>query len=736
MELCSAACSASTGAARWQRGTSVYAYGAGRRLLIVDTQEAREPRVVAALLGHTDRINCVAWLPNTDIVLSGATDATLRIWAKNPDTELYGCIAVLEGHTRSVVAVTALQLHDGSHLVASASADHTVRLWHGASSSSWAPVQTIECGRHFALCLALDYLPGETSAVILAAGLSNAKLHLYAGATPTADNTFNLAEVDIVAGHDDWIRALAFTRRGDELLLASGAQDSYIRLWSIATTQSTMLVNQDDFNALLESSERRFTVAEQLTFRLRLEALLIGHDGQVYGLDWSYASDEDITLLSASADKTMMLWKYDKKADVWLDEARLGEVGGNTLGFFGCCFGANDNEVLSHGYQGAFHFWRRSETGKAWQPQTVLSGHFAAVRDVAWSPDGRFVLSVSEDQSVRLFAQATGHAGWHELARPQVHGYNMRCLAFTGDLAFVSGADEKVLRAFEAPATFVSSFANVNGHQYPERAERPFGASVPALGLSNKAISSDEHNATVQEEQLGYRATPPLEEDLIQNTLWPESAKLYGHGYEILAVGAARTQRVLATTCKLGRLAGHTLSVVKLAFSHNEAYLASVSRDRSICLHRRTPDAEQPYGDTNVFPKAHDRIIWFVQIDQGLVGCRRPADTCNCIAQATQQRHLGCLSSTSDYLCCAMKLLKPHRAARQTKATHEVQQLNMINMSIAGTHLDHLTSTNKRFMFDTAEARPRALSLSLSNSLSQTLSLSLKLFFQRTTGGW
>lgn len=34
---------------------------------------------------------------------------------------------------------------------------------------------------------------------------------------------------------------------------------------------------------------------------------------------------------------------------------------------------------------------------------------------------------------------------WYEIARPQIHGYNLQCIAMTGSLQFVSGADEKVM---------------------------------------------------------------------------------------------------------------------------------------------------------------------------------------------------------------------------------------------------------------------------------------------------
>lgn len=45
-------------------------------------------------------------------------------------------------------------------------------------------------------------------------------------------------------------------------------------------------------------------------------------------------------------------------------------------------------------------------------------------------------------------------------------------------------------------------------------------------------------------------AAPPSEETLMQNTLWPEVQKLYGHGYEIFALASSCDGKFLASSCK------------------------------------------------------------------------------------------------------------------------------------------------------------------------------------------
>jgi elongator complex protein 2 len=42
-----------------------------------------------------------------------------------------------------------------------------------------------------------------------------------------------------------------------------------------------------------------------------------------------------------------------------------------------------------------------------------------------------------------------GLVSWHELARPQIHGYDLNAVSSLNDWKFVSGADEKVVRVFQ-----------------------------------------------------------------------------------------------------------------------------------------------------------------------------------------------------------------------------------------------------------------------------------------------
>lgn len=120
-----------------------------------------------------------------------------------------------------------------------------------------------------------------------------------------------------------------------------------------------------------------------------------------------------------------------------------------------------------------------------WQPVATISGHYGPVQDIAWEPiNGDFLISVSSDQTTRAHAPwvVEGEViAWREIARPQIHGYNMQCVCMLTPVVMVSGADEKVtvitytcwvhhgfdcisqvLRVFHSPRNFVDNLLNVS----------------------------------------------------------------------------------------------------------------------------------------------------------------------------------------------------------------------------------------------------------------------------------
>ncbi|XP_019751508.1 elongator complex protein 2 [Hippocampus comes] len=583
LETCHIACSANRtpNVVSWGRGGTI-AFGTCHSIALYDPQERR---VLSMLNGHTARVNAVQWVhkedgaPETHLV-SGGTDSRLLLWAAHNGKFVQS--VQCKGHTGAVCAVDALYA-GASILVASAAADSSVRLWLCGDANEAVCLHSLTFGSGFVMDVSLALLP-STKVPVLACGGDDSRVHLF------VQSQEKLRRVMTLQGHEDWVRAVAWTSVGGELLLASCSQDCLIRVWRLRAKSGHGAHSEGDRDdGVIKMKEDVFGVEEQdeeRVFAVALETVLAGHENWVYGLHWQPPSykggerQENLSLLSASMDKTMILWTPDQASGVWTEQVRVGEVGGNTLGFYGCQMSPNACVILAHAFHGALHMWRKDAGSGEWRPGVALSGHFNAVQDLSWDPEGEFVISVSSDQTTRLFMPwRTEPAGrprptWHEVARPQIHGYDMQCLAALGRFRFVSGADEKVLRVFQAPRNFVENFANISGMSREELlasgdcAQLPEGASTPALGLSNKAVfqgdpaasskGGEKFSGVSDQYQESYfhpinMTEPPPEDHLLQNTLWPEVQKLYGHGFEMFCLASDSGGTVVASACKASK---------------------------------------------------------------------------------------------------------------------------------------------------------------------------------------
>ncbi|XP_009698023.1 PREDICTED: elongator complex protein 2, partial [Cariama cristata] len=572
-------------------------------------------------------------------LISGGSDKQLILWEWNGtgtwNNQLVKSIP-LKGHAEAVCAVDAVcqsNEPDLNLLIASAASDSTVRIWSRRGSEAKC-IEVLQFGNGFVMDVCLSFLPGS-NVPILACGGDDCKISLFIQQNGQFQKTL------ILPGHEDWIRGIEWAVCGEDLFLASCAQDCLIRIWKVCTKSKQLPETEDD---AIRLKENVFTVKDaDTTYAVTLESVLAGHENWVYAVHWqpSFSKDgsmqQPMRILSASMDKTVIIWEPDKESGVWLEQVRVGEVGGNTLGFFDCQFSPDGSMIVAHAFHGALHLWKQATVNKKeWTPEVVISGHFNSVEDVKWDPEGEFIISVGSDQTTRLFAPWKRKQGtevtWHEIARPQVHGYDMRCLAMIGRFQFVSGADEKVLRVFRAPKNFIENFSNITGipmkklcsHQ---SSDLPEGATVPALGLSNKAVFEGDMAVQPAEDEETFNTIsnqypeiyfqpliltePPPEDHLLQNTLWPEIQKLYGHGYEIFCVACNNSNTVIASACKASKkehagiilwsttswkklqsLSFHNLTVTQLAFSPNDKFLLAVSRDRNWSLWRKQDSSE------------------------------------------------------------------------------------------------------------------------------------------------
>ncbi|KAG5332315.1 ELP2 protein, partial [Acromyrmex heyeri] len=608
-----------------------------RNAIAIYEPRANIGHVTHTLHRHRDHVNTVHWIkpgngaPESEL-LSGSVDGTVIIWSKDQNT--FQCTSVLnvEG---TVVFADSLQMVDNTSsttlaklLICTGSVCGNVKLWLREENADVKQIQSLIFGRKLPIYCRLMYLLNKCP--LLAVALEDASILLYAKFDTESDLEQSFVNVQRLVGHEDWVMCMDFIQNDGNLFLATGSKDNMIRLWKISEKISDEESSSDE----LRQESNTFVVNDR-QYDITLESVLCGHESWIYSLHWQPMktdSHQTMKLLSSSMDKTMIIWEPTEIMDgMWTETVRVGEVGGNSLGFYGCKFDPDGLHILAHGYQGTFHIWKYSQEMNKWFPRPAPGGHFAEVVDLCWEPKGRFLITASVDQTTRIHAPWKDddlEELWHEIARPQIHGYNMTCLTMLSSHTYVSGADEKVVRIFMATSTFrdkLKSLANIDDFKFI----KAHSAAVPSLGLTNKATYCGDNDENTKNLTTKNSYEPPTEEELMQNTLWPETNKLYGHGYEIFCIAAKHDGQLLATACKsttqehsaillwdtntwsqVQQLSYHQLTVTQMEFSPDDKYLLSVSRDRRWSLFKATNTGYKLIAASLKKDNPHSRIIW------------------------------------------------------------------------------------------------------------------------------
>lgn len=189
------------------------------------------------------------------------------------------------------------------------------------------------------------------------------------------------------------------------ILLVSSSQDKGIRIWKITSAEGLTNSNKTEIS-LLSYIKGPLFQAGSSSYQISMESLLIGHEDWVYSVAWQppllikgNECYQPQSILSASMDKTMMIWKPEKTTGIWINVVTVGELSHCALGFYGGHWSPSGDAILANGYGGSFHLWKDvGVTSGDWKPQNVPSGHFAPVSDIVWSKGQEYVLSVSHDQ--------------------------------------------------------------------------------------------------------------------------------------------------------------------------------------------------------------------------------------------------------------------------------------------------------------------------------------------------
>lgn len=270
--------------------------------------DALQPNRV--LTGHLDIIPAIAFTPDGKVLMSGSADKAIAFW----DVSTGRRISNLSQHSDTVLALAVS--NDGQFLASSSFYD-PISLWdlssgyqrhsligHTNRVDAIAFRSTSTASTQDDLPLLSSLNKGDTGG-ILASGSGDLTIKLWNVETGT--------EIRTLEGHAHQIAALAFSPDG--ITLASASWDGTVKLWNLKTRRHrTLDVEAGRANGVAFSRDgKKLAIASD---SLQLWSLssgkkLVLEPGHRDPVSAVLFGQDDQTLISASFDRTIKIWRYE-----------------------------------------------------------------------------------------------------------------------------------------------------------------------------------------------------------------------------------------------------------------------------------------------------------------------------------------------------------------------------------------------------------------------------------------
>lgn len=357
-------------------------------------------RKIASLTGHHDRVWHISCHPELPLVASASADRTVRIWSSKKWTS----IATLEGNHKRSIRATAWKPPQGSNppILATASFDGTIGIWdHGDREDEGSERGTGDEDGVWECPALLEGHENEAKCVAWSAGgsyLATCSRDKSVWIWEAAEDEMEFDCLAVLQEHTQDVKCVAW--HPAEELLASASYDDTIKLWR---------EDQDDWACC---------------------ATLHGHGGTVWSIDFEKRqlqgpTGTDARLVSASDNAQIKIWVRESSST------------------------AQKRMIPSS--------IRTDTPEEKWTVQSTLPAvHVGPVYAVAWSKLSNHIASCGADGKIAVYAEGEG-GEWAVVAqRENAHGvYEVNSVAWceqmdgSGRESLVSGGDDACVNVYE-----------------------------------------------------------------------------------------------------------------------------------------------------------------------------------------------------------------------------------------------------------------------------------------------
>jgi len=391
------------------------------------------------LEGHQDSIWDVSFSPNGKLIASASADNTVKLWW------LDGRISKTLSYQENV---SSLDFSEDGQRVVGASVDGIVKVWDTDGKV------LLEFKAADADIYSIRFHP-PTNAIAVAAkdctislwDANGEKLQDFRDAA-VADNETCASE----ASHSDSVYGLAWSADGQ--FLASASSDKTVKIWQQnGKLVTTLRGHKEKVNsvAFVPNSDTIAAAGDDGTIRFwrrngQAIATLQAHRDWIYRIRFS---EDGKWLASASNDKTVKLWKWDGN-----DRDRFVLVdtfAGHSDGVTGVSFHPDKKIMASGSLDKSIKIWHLDRPLQSRR----LTRHSDRVWGVAIAPDNNTIASASWDGTIKLW----GKDG-REMATLET-GDRANSVAFSPDgRTLASGGQDCTVRLWNRDGTELKTFVD------------------------------------------------------------------------------------------------------------------------------------------------------------------------------------------------------------------------------------------------------------------------------------
>ncbi len=429
--------------------------------------------------GHTKGVNCLAFTPNSELLVTGGGrgDGNLRFWKTSTGklVETIGFPKTLSAfdsqyNSRSINRLVISP--DGGFLTSG----------NGSNYADGSKIHFCQLGGKRRDRIKLRDCPESFSGsdVLLLETTQNGSTAI-SGDCRGRIELWNVADCRMVRSfqaHSGDIKCLKVMPDGD--VFVSVGREGAIRFWSISDPQHVWTRNRlvslsSSLFHFIEQSPIRFlrAITEFLCKNIcgitKVDSLALSPEGDVVATGME---DETIRLWNATDGKLRTRLRSTTRFTHWLQRL-LGRVAS-----IECLAVTPDGQILVSGSRdGKIRFWSISE-GRLLR---TLDAHSSAVSCFAVAPNGRLLISGGRDKTVRIWSFPDGRL------IQNLEGYST-CLAISpdGQLLAIGDGAEKHVELWELPSLPIT--------KKPVRRITSEELAELELALKNQSIESNERH--------------------------------------------------------------------------------------------------------------------------------------------------------------------------------------------------------------------------------------------------